>query len=239
MPVTVIEAGPCVVTQLRSQDKDGYEAAQLGLVDAKAAKKAGRTAAEGVIVIKHGDAGAAMVEVNCETDFVAKDDNFQTFADAVTEAVVSLSKGRGDLLLALCLVVAGGFSAFLNNTPIRWISKCQKTVETSTYGSELVAARIAIDLIIEMVHNLRSLGVPIDGPALLLGDNQSVVLNTTVPSSVLKKKHNAVAFHCICKAIAARICRFVHIPCNLSITIDLFRCTFAGPSHLPERPHYT
>jgi large subunit ribosomal protein L3 len=42
VPVTVIEAGPCVVTQLRSQDKDGYEAAQLGLVDAKAAKKANK-----------------------------------------------------------------------------------------------------------------------------------------------------------------------------------------------------
>ena len=52
---------------------------------AKAAKKAGRTAAEGVVVIKHGDGGAAMVEVNCETDFVAKDENFSAFADAVAE----------------------------------------------------------------------------------------------------------------------------------------------------------
>ena len=70
---------------------------------------------------------------------------------------------------------------------------------------------MAVDLIIEMTHSLRSLGVPVDGPALLLGDNQSVVLNTTVPSSVLKKKHNAVAFHRIREAIAAGICRFVHI----------------------------
>ena len=54
--------------------------------------------------------------------------------------------------------------------------------------------------------------MPVDGPALLLGDNQSVVLNTTVPSSVLKKKHNAVAFHRIHEAIAAGdIVRFVHI----------------------------
>ena len=101
---------------------------------------------------------------------------------------------------------------FINNTPIRWLSKHQKTVETSTCGSELVAARIAIDLIIEMCHNLRSSGVPVDGPALLLGDNQSVVLNTTVPSLVFKKKHNAVAFHWICEAITARICHFVHTP---------------------------
>jgi large subunit ribosomal protein L3 len=41
-PVTVIEAGPCVVVQRKTMDKDGYEAVQLGLVDAKAAKKANK-----------------------------------------------------------------------------------------------------------------------------------------------------------------------------------------------------
>ena len=58
---------------------------------AKAAKKAGRTAADGIIVIKFSDDGknAAMVEVNCETDFVAKDDNFTSFADAVAERVLN------------------------------------------------------------------------------------------------------------------------------------------------------
>jgi hypothetical protein len=35
----------------------------------------------------------------------------------------------------------------------------------------------------------------VDGPALMLGDNMSVVLNTAVPSSVLKKKHNAISYH--------------------------------------------
>ncbi|MGV6827300.1 MAG: translation elongation factor Ts [bacterium] len=58
---------------------------------AKAAKKAGRTAAEGVIIITQGDDGkkAVMVEVNCETDFVAKDDNFLSFANAVADSVMS------------------------------------------------------------------------------------------------------------------------------------------------------
>jgi elongation factor Ts len=52
---------------------------------AKAAKKAGRTAADGVIVMAQDGALAVMVEVNCETDFVAKDANFQSFANAVAE----------------------------------------------------------------------------------------------------------------------------------------------------------
>jgi hypothetical protein len=104
-----------------------------------------------------------------------------------------------------------GILVMLNNTPVRWVSKRQKTVETSTYGSELVASRIATELILEVRYMLQSLGVSLDGPALMLGDNMSVVLNTSVPSSVLKKKHNAIAYHRVREAIAAKILRFAYI----------------------------
>ena len=104
-----------------------------------------------------------------------------------------------------------GILILLNNTPILWICKRQKTVETSTYGSELVAARIATELVIALRYQLRMMGVPIDGPAMMFGDNQSVVLNTTVPSSVLKKKHHACAYHRVREAIAAKIIKFAHI----------------------------
>jgi hypothetical protein len=98
----------------------------------------------------------------------------------------------------------------LNITPIRWVSKRQKTVETSTYGSELVASRIATELIVEIRFMLRSLGFDLEGPALMLGDNLSVDLNTSVPSSVLKKKHNAIAYHCVQEAEAAKLLRFAY-----------------------------
>lgn len=54
---------------------------------AKAAKKAGRIAAEGVVVIKIAEDGrrGVMLEVNSETDFVAKDAGFQAFAEAAAE----------------------------------------------------------------------------------------------------------------------------------------------------------
>jgi hypothetical protein len=58
---------------------------------------------------------------------------------------------------------------------------------------------------------LRSLGVALDGPSLLLGDSMSAFLNTTVPSSVLKKKHDAITYHCVSEAIAARMMRFAYI----------------------------
>ncbi len=72
---------------------------------AKAEKKAGRTAAEGLIIIRHSDdnKNAVMVEVNCETDFVAKDDNFTTFADAVAERVLASDVADVEALMALPL----------------------------------------------------------------------------------------------------------------------------------------
>jgi elongation factor Ts len=68
---------------------------------AKAAKKAGRTAADGLIVIKHSSDGkrAVMVEVNCETDFVAKDENFTSFADAVAERALNGNAANVEALL--------------------------------------------------------------------------------------------------------------------------------------------
>jgi elongation factor Ts len=58
---------------------------------AKAAKKAGRIAAEGVVMIEiaPGAKQGALVEINCETDFVAKDENFASFAAAVARTALS------------------------------------------------------------------------------------------------------------------------------------------------------
>jgi hypothetical protein len=74
-----------------------------------------------------------------------------------------------------------------------------------------VASRISTELILEARYMLWSLGVELDRPELMLGDNMSVVLNTTFPSSVLKKKHNAIAYHRVRDAIAARIMRIAYI----------------------------
>ena len=57
---------------------------------AKADKKAGRVAAEGKVVVAQQGARAVLVEVNSETDFVAKDDNFLAFANAVAQAALDV-----------------------------------------------------------------------------------------------------------------------------------------------------
>ena len=63
---------------------------------AKAAKKAGRTAAEGAVAVAVSDDGknAIMIEINSETDFVARDENFLAFADKVAKA--ALAAGETD-----------------------------------------------------------------------------------------------------------------------------------------------
>lgn len=112
---------------------------------------------------------------------------------------------------------------------MKWLSKRQKTVETSSYGSELVASRLAVELILEIRYKLRMLGVPVITPTVMKGDNMAVVLNTTVPSSQLKKKHNAIAYHRVREAVAAGVVQFVHIP-----TGDNFADCLTKPLSIPQ-----
>ena len=68
---------------------------------AQADKKAGRVAAEGRIALAQARDGkrAVMVEINCETDFVARDENFNAFADAVAANALDLASGDIDQLM--------------------------------------------------------------------------------------------------------------------------------------------
>jgi hypothetical protein len=104
-----------------------------------------------------------------------------------------------------------GILQLINGTPIDWYSKRQATVETATYGSEFVSARIATDKSIDMRLTLRYLGVPIIGPTYMFGDNQSVITSSTIPTSTLSKRHNALAYHRVREAIAAKIIKLYHI----------------------------
>jgi hypothetical protein len=104
-----------------------------------------------------------------------------------------------------------GILHLLNGTPIDWYSKRQGTVEVATYGSEFVAARIATDQIIDIRTTLRYLGIPIRAKTYMFGDNQSVVTSSTLPHSLLNKRHNALSYHRVREAIAAKILGFFHI----------------------------
>src|SRR5579872_7310010 len=72
---------------------------------ARADKKASRVAAEGIVVIRQDGKRAIILEVNCETDFVARDENFLKFVDAV--ANTALQTGTTDVSKLATLPMAG------------------------------------------------------------------------------------------------------------------------------------
>jgi hypothetical protein len=100
-----------------------------------------------------------------------------------------------------------GIIIFIQNAPILWHSKNQNTVEASTFGSELVAMRVACDLIVALRIKLRYFGVPLNGPANMLCNNQGVVKNTSIPESTLTKKHNSINYHIVWEAAAMGMIR--------------------------------
>ena len=97
---------------------------------------------------------------------------------------------------------------FLNQTPIDAYTKRQSTVETATYGSEFVAARTAVDQIIDIRTTLRYLGVPIRDRSYMFGDNRSVVTSSTIPNSTISKRHHLASYHRVREAIAAKFISF-------------------------------
>jgi hypothetical protein len=103
-----------------------------------------------------------------------------------------------------------GIILFINGAPIIWYSKRQNTIETSTFGSEFVALKIAVELNEALRYKLRMMGVSLDGPTNGFCDNQSVVTNAIIPQSTLTKKHNIIAYHKVRESVAAEAIRISH-----------------------------
>ncbi len=88
-----------------------------------------------------------------------------------------------------------GFIVFLNMSPIFWHSKKQTSVETSSFGSEFCAMKQCTEYIRGLRYKLRMMGIPVEDPAYVYGDNKSVLYNSSLPESTLKKKSNSIAYH--------------------------------------------
>ena len=97
-----------------------------------------------------------------------------------------------------------GFIVYLNGAPIYWKSAKQTSCETSTFGSEFVAMKQCCEYLRGLRYKLRMLGIPVNGPAFIFGDNQSVLANTTNPGSQLKKKSNAICYHYVREGCARK-----------------------------------
>ena len=164
--------------------------------------------------------------------------DWKEYYPGATEAIPdNMPEPRGRSVTSTCFVDAdhagcrltrrshSGVLIFVNRAPIIWFSKRQATVESSTFGSESVAMRIAFDLIEGLRYKLRMMGVPIDGPTSCFCDNESVVTCTTRPESTLKKKHNAINYHRCREAIAAGHIRVAWIDTKYNLADALTKVT--------------
>ena len=84
----------------------------------------------------------------------------------------------------------------------------QATVETATFGSEFVAARIVMDQIIDFRYTLMYLGVPVRSKTCMFGDNKSVVDSANIPTSTLSKKSSLASYDTVRETIAAGYLQF-------------------------------
>ena len=88
-----------------------------------------------------------------------------------------------------------GFLVYLNCSLVYWLSKKQTSVESSSFGSEFVAMKQCCEYLRGLRYKLRMMGIPVDGCSYIYGDNKSVLSNTSVPDSTLKKKSQSIAYH--------------------------------------------
>ena len=104
-----------------------------------------------------------------------------------------------------------GFIVFLNSAPIYWLSKRQTGIETSSFGSEFMAMKHCCEYLRGLRFKLRSMGIPVDFPCYIYGDNKSVLVNGSQPFSVLKKKSNSIAYHFVREGSAADEWRLTYV----------------------------
>jgi elongation factor Ts len=114
---------------------------------AKAAKKAGRIAAEGVILTKVEAGKATMLEVNCETDFVARDEGFLAFGNKLLD--VAFEKGLNDIEELNASEIEGGVVSDVRDALVAKIGENISprrvlTVEGDNLGAYVHGGRIGV-----------------------------------------------------------------------------------------------
>ena len=162
---------------------------------AKAAKKAGRIAAEGAIVIERDAAGsqAVILEVNCETDFVARDENFQKFSLRLAGAL--LERGSGSTGSAADLPLAETEARSMEEARQELVTKLGENISVRRHERVRQSRGGALGI---YVHGIR-IGVIVDlsadNPVLakdlamhIAAANPLCVDEQDVPAEVLEKE---------------------------------------------------
>ena len=95
-----------------------------------------------------------------------------------------------------------GFLVYLNCALVYWWSKKQMSVESSSFGAEFIVMKQYCEYLSRLRYKLQMMGIPVETPVYLYRDNQSVLANTMIPDSALKKKSQCIAYHFVCEGAA-------------------------------------
>jgi len=124
-----------------------------------------------------------------------------------------------------------GIFLFIQNSSIVWFSKKQTSIETSSFGSEFSAMKTAVEMVEGLRYKLRMMGVPINGPCNVKADNMSMVRNSSIPESQLKKKSNSIAYHYVSERAAAGVVIINYEPTGSNV-MDMLTKTQSGAIRL-------
>ena len=103
------------------------------------------------------------------------------------------------------------FLVYLNCAPIYWWSKKQNSMESSSFVSAFIAMKQCCEYVCGLRYKLRMMGISCDDPTFIYGDNQSVLANTTIPNSTLKKKSQSIAYHFVQEGAAQDEWRMTYV----------------------------
>lgn len=160
---------------------------------AKADKKAGRVAAEGIIVVKStaDNKGAVLVEINCETDFVAKDESFKQFADQV--ATSALAAKTTDVTKVLALPIAANNETTVEQARQALVAKIGENIQIrrvdvlqsdTVIGAYVHGGRIGV--LVQLAGG--DIQVAKDIAMHIAANNPQVIAQDEVPAELIAKE---------------------------------------------------
>lgn len=88
-----------------------------------------------------------------------------------------------------------GSLVYLYCTPVYWMSKKQTSVKTSLFGSEFTAMKQCTKYVHGLWYKQRMMEISCTEPTFVYGDNKSILFNTTIPDSMLKKNSQSITYH--------------------------------------------
>ena len=108
------------------------------------------------------------------------------------------------------------------------MSKKQTSIESSSFSFEFVAMKQCCEYLRGLCYKLRMMGIPCERPVHIIGDNKSVLCNTSIPDSMLKKKSQSIAYHFVREGVARDEWRTAYVSTHENEADLLTKCLPSG-----------